>query len=330
MRAAQVPRTGPADSVRVGPLPVPRPGPGDVVVEVDLTVVNNVDTFVRSGAYRTDLPLPFVVGRDLVGTVIETGSAVDRFAVGDRVWSNSLGHDGRQGAAAERALVPVDRLYALPAGVDPAVAVAIAHPAATAHLALVHGRVVPASGAPVVVVTGAGGNVGSATVVLAARAGARVVAVAAADDAGYCRSLGAEHVVDYRDPDLAGALTRVAPDGVDVWVDVAGVNDLPLAVDRLAPRGRIVLLAGAGARPELPVGALYMKDVSVHGFAISNATVDELAAAAAAVNGLLTEDRLRPRAVEVAGLERTGALHRRVEDHGQHGTRFLIDPRRKC
>src|SRR5207253_765147 len=99
------------------------------------------DTFVRSGAWRTPLEFPFVIGRDLVGTVAAAGAGAGGFRVGDRVWCNSLGHDGRQGAAAEQAVVPVDRLYHLPDGVDPVDAVALAHPAATAHLALfTHGR----------------------------------------------------------------------------------------------------------------------------------------------------------------------------------------------
>ncbi len=81
-----------------------------------------------------------MIGRDLVGTVAEGGPGAVGFAVGERVWCNSLGHAGRQGAAAEFAVVAADRLYHLPADVDPVVAVAVAHPAATAYLALIlHG-----------------------------------------------------------------------------------------------------------------------------------------------------------------------------------------------
>ena len=81
---------------------------------------------------------------DVVGTVAAVGSGVAGFAVGDDVWCNSLGHGGRQGACAEYSVVPVDRLYHLPDGVDPVTAVAALHPAATAHLALFrHGHLRP-------------------------------------------------------------------------------------------------------------------------------------------------------------------------------------------
>lgn len=75
MRAAFVDQLGPAGNIRLGDLPLPTPGPTDVLVEVAATTVNPVDTFVRSGAYRTPTPFPFIVGRDLVGTVAEADPA---------------------------------------------------------------------------------------------------------------------------------------------------------------------------------------------------------------------------------------------------------------
>src|SRR3954454_19576634 len=119
MRAAWIDQLGPAESIRYGELPVPSYGATDVLVQVEATAVNPVDTFVRSGQYHTPLAFPFVVGRDLVGTVAALGSGASHFAVGDRVWSNSLGHAGRQGAAAEYTAVPCERLYPLPDDIDP-------------------------------------------------------------------------------------------------------------------------------------------------------------------------------------------------------------------
>ena len=109
---------------------MPRPGPTDVLVRVEGAAVNPVAAFVRSGAFRTPITFPFVIGRDLAGTVAVAGPGAPGFAVGDRVWCNSLGHAGRQGAAAQYAVVATERLYHLPNGVDPLCAVAVAHPAA--------------------------------------------------------------------------------------------------------------------------------------------------------------------------------------------------------
>ncbi|MBT2383382.1 NADPH:quinone reductase [Streptomyces sp. ISL-11] len=321
-RAAYIEQLGPPDVIQYGELPVVPAGPTDVIVDVTVATVNHVDTFVRSGAWRTPVEFPFVVGRDLVGTVAEAGPGAPDFRPGDVVWSNSMGHGGRQGAAAERVVVPSERLYHLPDGVDPADAVALAHPAATAYLALfTHGRL---RAGETVVVAGAGGNVGGALVVMAARAGARVVATASAKDAEYCRSLGAAEVIDYREPDEADRVRAACPHGADLYIDTSARNDLPTAVDLLAKRGRIVLLAGLRTRPVLPVGPLYLKDASVVGFAISQASTGELAEAAGAINRLLAAGLLRPRAVDVLPLSAAAEAHRRVEAGEANGRRVVL------
>lgn len=322
MRAAFIENFGPPDAIRCGELPQPRPGPTDVLVDVEVTTVNHVDTFVRSGAWRTPVEFPFVIGRDLVGTVAEAGPGALGFSVGDRVWCNSLGYGGRQGAAAERVVVPRDRLYHLPAGVSPEDAVAVAHPAATAYLGLfTHGRL---RAGETVVVAGAGGNVGGALVAMAAQAGAKVVAVAGSYDADHCRSLGASEVVDYRAPDVVERIAALCPDGVDLYADAAGRNNVAEVVDLLARRGRLVLLAGMHTRAVLPVGALYTRDRSVIGFAISQADAGELAEAAGHVGRMLAEKRLAPRRVEVLPLAAAAEAHRRVEAGEGAGRRFVL------
>ncbi|MGW6445737.1 NADPH:quinone reductase [Lentzea sp. NPDC055074] len=324
MRAAFIEELGSPEAIRFGEFPEPVPGPADVLVEVIATTVNPVDTFVRSGVFRTPVPLPLVVGRDLVGTVLRTGAGVRGFEPGQRVWCNSLGHGGRQGAAAELAVVPADRLYPLPPGVEPERAVTVLHPAATAHLALfTSARIRPTE---TVFVAGAAGNVGSALVTLAVAAGARVVASAAARDSAHVHELGAAEVLDYRDPALAEKLAGACPEGVDVYVDSFGTNDLSLAVPTLAARGRIVLLAGVASRPQLPVGPFYMKDATIHGFVISHATTDELAGAASAINRLLAAGALASRRTETVPLSAMAAAHRRMEKGDLRGSRLVVRP----
>jgi 2-desacetyl-2-hydroxyethyl bacteriochlorophyllide A dehydrogenase len=324
MRAAYIERLGTPAEIRYGELPAPRPGPTDVLVDITATTVNPVDTFVRSGVFRTPVSFPLVVGRDLVGTVAAAGPGAVGFQAGDRVWCNSLGHGGRQGAAAEQAVVPADRLYHLPDGVDPETAVTVVHPGATARLALfTHGGVQPGE---TVFIAGAAGNVGSALVVMAADAGARIVASAAARDAQYCRALGADEVFDYNDPDLAQRLKDTSPQGIDIWIDTFGANNLTTAVELLALRGRIVLLAGVAARPVLPLGPFYQKDAAVLGFVISHASAAELAAAAVSVNRLLAAGRLRPRTTERVPLRAVAAAHRRMEAGELRGKRLVIRP----
>lgn len=325
MRAAFIESFGPAEVISVGQVRCPQPGPTDVLVDVEVTTVNPVDTFIRSGLFPTPATFPLVISRDLVGTVRAAGPGVAGFAPGDRVWCNSLGHGGRQGAAAEQAVIAADRLYRLPAGVSTVDAVAVVHPAATAYLALfTHGRIQAGN---TVLVAGAAGNVGAALVVLAEQAGARVIATANRRDFDYCRSLGATEVLDYRDRSLAESIRTLSPGGVDLFLDTSGANDLVMAVDVLAHRGRIVLLAGARTCPVLPAGALYMKDGTIAGFVISRASVPELAQAAQHINRLLPTRRLRARVIDELPLAAAADVHRRLENGQLHGRRAVLHVR---
>ncbi|MEU9645392.1 NADPH:quinone reductase [Streptomyces sp. NPDC048188] len=324
MRAAYIDAVGPAETIRYGELPVPPIGPTDVLVRVGAVAADPVDTFVRSGAYATSLPLPFVVGRDLVGEVAAAGPGTVGFSAGQPVWCNSLGHAGRQGSFAEYAAVAADRLYPVPPGVAADDLVAAAHPAASAWLALFrHGRL---RAGETVYVGGGAGNVGGAAVALAARAGARVVATARPEDAAEVRRLGAAEVLDYRAPDLGGQLRRAAPDGFDVHLDTSGHGELADAVDLLAHGGRLVAMVGLGrGAVELPLGRLYTRDASIVGFAISNATTADLADAARGVAMVLGDTPWRPHIADRLPLSDTAEAHRRLEA-GEVRGRLVLTP----
>lgn len=324
MRAAFIRETGGIDRIEVEVLPVPQCGPTDVLVRLTASAVNHVDLFVRSGAYRTHTPFPFVIGRDLVGTVVACGSGVDRFDPGDVVWCNSLGHGGRQGAWAEYAAVAADRLYMLPAGVDPVLAAAVLHTAATACLGLARvGRLLAGQ---TVLVEGAGGGVGSAVVQLARFMGARVVATASSADAAWCRSCGADRVFDYHREDLYEAVREAEPEGVDLWWDASGHNHFEAGLALLNRGAHVVVMAGLrGGSPVLPVGALYTRDITLHGFVISNATTGELAEAARVVNHLLADGRLQARIGATFHLDQAAQAQQAMAD-GHAGGRIIMLP----
>lgn len=324
MRAAYIQERTGAAGIRLGTLARPSCGPGQVLIRVQAVAVNNVDTFVRSGRYATDLVFPQAVGRDATGIVAQTCTGVEGLRAGDAVWTNSLGFDGRPGAAAEFALADAERVYRLPSGAAPVEAAAALHPCATASLALErHGALRAGETA---YIAGGAGHVGSAAVVLAAATGARVLASAAPQDAAYCRTLGAAEVFDYRAPDLQGQLRAAAPGGIDVHLDTSGANDLELAVGLMARRGRIVIMAGTSSRAMLPAGDLYMNDVAVLGFAISNADAAELSGAAATVNRMLADRLWRPRRLLTLPLEAAAAAHAMLEEGRARGTRIVLLP----
>ncbi|MFI6168308.1 NADPH:quinone reductase [Nocardia sp. NPDC051052] len=321
MRAAYIEELGPAENIRFGDLPDPTPGRDEVLVRVSATTVNRVDTLIRSGRYVTPIDFPFVIGRDLVGNVAESNS--ENFLPGDQVWCNSLGHDRRQGAAAEFAVVPAERLYHLPPGASPTDILAVAHPAATAHLAaFARGKL---AFGETVLIGGAAGSVGGALVTLIANAGGIVIATAHPRDHVYCLGLGATHAVDYHRTDMVEQIMKLGPRGIDLYIDTSGGNDLSSAVEVLAPTGRIVLLAGPDTQPTLPAGQFYMKDATICGFVISRATVVELKEAASVINRYVLDLSFRPRAVELLPLSEAAKAHRRIESENLHGTRLLLE-----
>ena len=314
MRAAFIQRTGPVDEIVYGQLPVPAIDAQQVLVRVEATAVNQVDTYIRAGTYTTPLQFPFVIGRDLVGTVEALGAAVDRFALGQQVWCNSLGYGGRQGSFAEFAAVDQDRVYPLPDGVDPVAAVATFHPAATAFTGLAHHAGAVHAGEVVVVIGGAG-SVGSAVVRFASAMGAAVIAVARAEDEAWCRSCGASQVIDYRSSSAAASL---GPESVDLYWDASGRNNLAEGVALLRLGGRIVLIAGR-RESTFNTWPLYVKNARVLGFVLSNASVAQLAEAASAINTKLAHGALSMRIAAVLPLHEARQAHRLVEDRSVHG-----------
>jgi NADPH:quinone reductase-like Zn-dependent oxidoreductase len=312
MKAAFIEAPGPPEAISYSDLPIPTVGPDEALVRVEAVVVNPVDTYIRSGQYKVAMPLPFIIGRDLVGVVTATGAHVSSFAPGDRVWTNSLGYGGRQGSFAEYVCVEEQRLYPLPDGVDPVDAVAVFHLAATAFTGLIHhAQVQPGD---VLFINGGAGNVGSAVLQVARGLGARVIVTASgAEDMAWCQRWGAERVIDYKHADLEAELHSAALEGITIYWDTTGHHDLDRAVRVLAPRGRIVIMAGLAERPAFPIGPFYTKDARMVGFVITNARLDELAEAATAINRMLASQALAAQVTQILPLSEAAEAHRLVE-----------------
>jgi len=313
VRAAFIDRTGPPEVIRCGDLPDPVPEPGQVLVRVRACAVNPIDTYIRSGAVAMKLPLPFVVGCDLAGEVVGVGDTVAAFVPGMRVWGSNQGLLGRQGTFAELAAVDEQWLVPTPDGVADRMAAAAALVGVTAHLGLVsHAEVRPGE---TVFVNGGSGGVGAMVVQIAKILGARVIAAAGVPaKQELVRGLGADVVVDHRDPAIAARIRAAAPGGVDVWWETQREPDLDRAVDLLAPGGRLVLMAGRDARPAFPVGPFYVKGCRVVGFAMFKAASQAQYAAGLDLARWLAAGRLRAPIDRVLPLEATAAAHAAQED----------------
>jgi NADPH:quinone reductase len=252
------------------------------------------------------------------------GPSVTKFAPGDRVWCNNQGYDGRQGTFAEYAAVDERLLYPLPAGVDEHAAVAFVHAAFTACLGLERAK--PRAG-ETLFVNGGAGNVGSALIQMAKSRGLRVAATAGnAEGLDWCRSIGAEAVANYKQDDVDAVLKEFAPGGVDIYWDTSGQPDFDTAINRLGTGGRVIVMAGLKARPPFPVGAFYVKGCSMHGFAITHATDEELSTSAQAIVGWMGQGKLKVRIDRVLPLSEAQTAHRLVEEHAPIAGKIVLTP----
>jgi NADPH:quinone reductase len=194
-------------------------------------------------------------------------------------------------------------------------AAAAALVAITAHLGLFRDAKLRAG--EIVFVNGGTGGVGSMVVQEAKAIGAEVVAtVGSAEKAGLCRTWGADAVFNYKTQDVdAGVRQYTKNKGVNVWYETQREPDFVRTVDLLAPRGRMVIMAGRTAKPVFPVGPFYVKGLSLYGFAMFNATPDEQRPAADDINRWLAEGKLRPPIGRTFPLAETAAAHRFLEEN---------------
>jgi NADPH2:quinone reductase len=331
MKAAFYDAPGPPDVLKYGDLPTPDPKPGEVRVKVLAAAVNPIDTYIRSGAVNMPRPSPAIPGCDLAGVVDAVGPGVTRFKPGDRVWGSNQGLLGRQGTFAEFCCAGEEWLYPLPAGVSEKDAAAVALVGITAHLGLFHRTGTKAG--ETVFVNGGTGGVGSMVVQMAKAVGAKVVATAGSDEkAKLARGLGADAVVNYKTQDVAAAVKEATGGkGVDVWYETQPPADLDRTIELMAPRGRVVVMAGRQARPAFPNGPFYVKGLQLVGFAMFNTTATEQQRSAEDINRWLAEKKLRAVIGKEFPLRDAAASHRLQEENtlGKAGTltgKILVVP----
>ncbi|MDG2220639.1 MAG: NADPH:quinone reductase [Rubripirellula sp.] len=319
MKAAYIRQTGPPDVIEVGELETPSPGEHELLIRVHAAAVNPIDTYIRSGAVQFELPQPFIPGSDAAGVVEAVGAGVQRFAVGDRVWCTNQGLLGRQGTFAEQITVAQQWCFPLPDAVPFEDAAASALVGVTAHLGLY--REARLERGETILVIGGSGGVGSMVVQMAKATGAKVIATAGNEaKCQRVRDLGADVVINYRQSSIEQTVSQVAPDGVNVFWETRREPDFDLAVDLMSSRGRMVLMAGRDARPEFPVGPFYVKECSLHGFAMFKATPAEMLTAAEEINRWLATGMLRATIAHRLPLDQAGEAHRLQEQATLNGS----------
>jgi NADPH:quinone reductase len=231
-RAVRFDQYGDVDVLQVTDAERPQPASDQVLVEVVAAGINPGEISIRGGLLHERWPATFPSGQgsDFAGRVVETGSSVTEFAVGDEV----LGWSDSRSSQAEYVAVPADHLTRKPLALDWIRAGGLFVVGVTAFAAV---RAVAPSAGETVVVSGAAGGVGSLAVQLARNAGANVIGIASEGNAEWLRSVGVTPVA-YGDG-LAGRLRQAAPSGIDAFIDTYGDGYVDLAVQLKVDPARI-------------------------------------------------------------------------------------------
>jgi NADPH2:quinone reductase len=288
MKAAYITRTGPPEVITYGDLPTPKPGPTECLVKVAAVDVNPIDTYIRSGMVPAKLNFPFILGRDLAGAVLETGSQVKSLKPGDRVWATNQGFAERHGTFSEFAAVDECWLHPTPANTKDEDVAAMSLVGVTAHLGLFRDAMLKAG--EILFVNGGTGGIGAAVVQMAKTVGARVITTAGSNEkVKACRELGADLALNYKIENVDAAIKNFAAEGVNVWWETLREPNFERTIPLLAMRGRMIVMAGREARPAFPVGPFYVKDCSLFGFAMFNSSAADQRAAATDINLWMAE-----------------------------------------
>jgi NADPH:quinone reductase-like Zn-dependent oxidoreductase len=297
MKAVRFSRFGGPEVLEIVDLPDPHAGPGQVRIAVRAAGVNPSDWKKREGLM--DPELPQTLGYEAAGVVDEVGEGVADVAVGDRVFGLSA-----EGAA--QAELAVLSYYApVPPSLDFAGAAALPSAVETATRALDQLGVGDGS---TLLVNGASGSVGSASVQLAVARGARVIGTASPANHEYLRSLGAEPVA-YGEG-LAGRVRALAPGGVDVALDVAGSGVLPELIGLAGGAGNVVTVADfAGARE--------------HGVRFSSGDAGRAVHALGEIGGLVESGRFSLPVARAFPLAEVAEAHR-VSEHGHARGKLVL------
>jgi NADPH:quinone reductase len=252
---------GSLDAFRLTAREVPEPSRGQVRIRIYATALGFVDSLLIEGRYQIKPPLPYIPGGEIAGVVDSVGAGVVNLSAGARVVTWQLG-----GGLAEYVVVAAADVDPMPPALGFIEAAAMLVDYQTAYYALFERGQLRAG--ETVLVAGAAGGVGSATVQLAAQAGAYVLAVTSTPEKrDRARKLGAQATIDALSEDLRTEIRAAAPHGVvDVVVDPVGGPTFEMLFRSLGKEGRHLIVGFAGGSiPALPANLPLLKSAALVG-----------------------------------------------------------------
>jgi NADPH2:quinone reductase len=342
MRAAVFSEFGGPEVVQLrDDVPMPEPGPGEVRLSVDAAAMNHLDLWIRRGL-PIETPMPHIGGSDIAGTVEALGAGVEGVSPGTRVVVDpSIGYDWyegedrgdsimdspfrilgehTQGGFAEYAVVPAANLLEIPEGYSSARACAAGLAFVTAWRALMTRGALRAGER--VLVTGASGGVGTASVAIAVAAGAQVYAVTSGmENVRRLREMGAHTVYDRNEVEFSRELWKdTRKRGADLAYDTVGEAVWEPCLRSLGVGGRLVTSgATTGSRGITEIRLVFWKQLSILGSTMGTP------AEFRRVMRMVFEGALEPIIHETLPLDEARRAHAMLEDGNVFG-KLVLEP----
>jgi NADPH2:quinone reductase len=320
-KAIRIHQTGGPEVLKWEDVDVPAPKEGEARIRHTAVGLNYIDTYHRTGLYPVKLPC--IPGGEAAGVVEAVGEGVTRVAVGDHV-----AYSGGFGAYAEANVVAADRVVKLPDGIDTRIAAAVLLKGMTTE-ALIR-RTYPVKAGETVLVHAAVGGVGQIMTQWLKALGAEVIATVGSEaKAEKARELGADHVILYREQDVAAEVRRITGGkGVPVAYDSVGKDTFEGTLGSLARRGLFVSFGNASgpAAPFAPgrlaqAGSLYLTRPTLFDYIV---TTEELEASAAALFHVIRSGQVKVEIGQTFALADARKAHEALEGRATVGASLLI------
>ena len=311
---------GGPEALQVVERPVPKPACGEVLIKVAAAGVNGADLSQRRGTYPLPPGTPDILGLECAGTIVAVGEGVTDWVIGAQVCALLIG-----GGYAEYCAVPAVQCLPIPAGVSLIDAAGLPEVAMTVWSNVFEiGRLAPGE---TILVHGGASGIGTHTIQLAHRLGARVLATAGTDaKCRRCEQLGAVKAFNYKTQDFVAEARRLG--AVDVILDMVGGDYIRRGLELLAPGGRLVMLAlKQGARLELDCGLIQSKNLYLTGSRLRPRPIAEkgrlVSAVRKAVWPLIDSGDVKPIVDSTFPLRAAADAHRRMES-GEHIGKVML------
>jgi putative PIG3 family NAD(P)H quinone oxidoreductase len=288
-------------------------GPGEVLIKVAAAGVNRADVLQAAGKYPPPPGASEIIGMEVSGVIADAGSGVTEWPVGQEVCALLAG-----GGYAEYVAVPAGQVMPVPDGVDLVDAAGLPEVACTVWSNLV--MTAHLGKGQLLLMHGGASGIGTHAIQVARALGARVAVTAgSAEKLEFCRELGAEITINYRDEDFVARL-RQESGGADVIFDIMGAAYLDRNIDALATDGQLVIIGmQGGIKGELNIAKLLMKRARVIGTTLRarpvtgpNSKTEIVQAVTASVWPMIAEGRVRPIIGARMPVQQAGEAHQEL------------------